>query len=155
MNPVSVVVNITSPICLPIRHVTLVTIAGTTILVPYRQVKWLQLIWRSGTRTRRFHLRVPDLQMNCRNVTTWQGIKVVATSMAAARVAFPLKKELEWYCWSSLDCNHFSPQNSQNTFHISPVRVRHGVSFVSIIVWYISCTCLSHSCDIVLWWTLF
>ena len=39
-------------------------ITGTTILVPYLEVKSLQLIWRSGTR--RWNLRVPDLQMNCR-----------------------------------------------------------------------------------------
>ena len=43
-----------------IRHVTLVVITGTTILAPYHYGKSLQLIWRSGTR--RFHLRVPDLQ---------------------------------------------------------------------------------------------
>ena len=47
------------------RHVTLVIISGTTIMVRYFWVKSLrQLIWRSGTR--RFHLRVPDLQMSCR-----------------------------------------------------------------------------------------
>ena len=43
-------------------------------------VKSLQLIWRSGTC--RFHLRVPDLQMSCRDLTTWQGTRIVAPTMA-------------------------------------------------------------------------
>ena len=34
----------------------------------------LQLIWRSGTG--RFHLRVPDLQISCRDFTTRQGTSV-------------------------------------------------------------------------------
>ena len=50
-----------------IGHGTLTVIAGTTILVPSHVVKSQQLIWRSGTR--RFHLRVPDLQMSCRDLT--------------------------------------------------------------------------------------
>ena len=44
-----------------------VAIFGATILVPYHVVKSLQLIWRPGTR--RFHLRVPGLQMSCRDLT--------------------------------------------------------------------------------------
>ena len=36
---------------------------------PVFWVKSLQFIWRSGTR--RFHLRVPDLQMSFRDLTTW------------------------------------------------------------------------------------
>ena len=45
----------------------LVDITGATILVPCHAVKSLQLIWRSGTR--RWHLRVPDLQMSCGDLT--------------------------------------------------------------------------------------
>ena len=41
------------------------------ILVPCPQVNSLQLIWRLGTR--RFHLRVPDLQMSCSDLTRIQG----------------------------------------------------------------------------------
>ena len=48
------------------RHVNLVVISGTTKLVLYRLVKSLQLIWRSGTR--RWNLRVPNLQMSCSNM---------------------------------------------------------------------------------------
>ena len=51
-----------------IGHVTLVAIIRNTILVPYPWVKSLWHIWRSGNR--RFHLRVPDLQMSCRDLTT-------------------------------------------------------------------------------------
>ena len=42
-------------------------IAGASILVPCHVVRSLQLIWRSDTR--RFHLRVPDLQMSCIDLT--------------------------------------------------------------------------------------
>ena len=58
-----------------IGNVILVAITGTTSLVPYLKVKSLQLIWRSGTR--RWHLRVPDLQMSCSDLTTWQGTRIV------------------------------------------------------------------------------
>ena len=40
-------------------------IAGTIILVHCHVVKSLQLTLRSGTR--RFHLRVPDLKVSCRD----------------------------------------------------------------------------------------
>ena len=48
---------------------SLVAITETSILVPYLWVKSLQLIWRLGTR--RWHLRVPDLPMSCRDLTPW------------------------------------------------------------------------------------
>ena len=50
-----------------IGDVAYVVKTGTTELVPYHVVKSLQLIWCSGTR--RFHLRVPDLQMCCSDLT--------------------------------------------------------------------------------------
>ena len=34
---------------IPVGHVTLVAISGNIILIPYRFVKSLQLVWRSGT----------------------------------------------------------------------------------------------------------
>ena len=61
---------------LTIGHVALVAITGIAIMVPYLWVKSLQLIWRSGTR--RWNLRVPDLQMSCRDLTVWQGTKIIA-----------------------------------------------------------------------------
>ena len=51
------------------KHVALVAITETTLLVPCQVVKFLQLIWRSGTC--RWNLRVPDLQMSC-NDLTWK-----------------------------------------------------------------------------------
>ena len=51
-----------------IGHVTLVAITRTVILVPYLSVKSLQLIWGLGTR--RWNLRVPDLQMSCSDLLT-------------------------------------------------------------------------------------
>ena len=65
---------------MPIGHVTLVVITGTTILVPYLQVKTLQLIWRWGTRW--WNLWVPHLQMSCRDLTSWQGARIVVPVMA-------------------------------------------------------------------------
>ena len=58
----------------------LAAIAGAVILIPWHIVKSLQLIWRSGTR--RFHLRVPDLQMSCSDFTKWSGTNVVVPVMA-------------------------------------------------------------------------
>ena len=43
----------------------------------------LQLIWRSGTR--RWNLRVPDLQLSCSDLTTWQGTRIIAPVMTAAK----------------------------------------------------------------------
>ena len=54
---------------LPIEHVTLVVITGTTFHVPYLQVNSLHLIRRSGTR--RWNLRMPDLQISCSDLATW------------------------------------------------------------------------------------
>ena len=46
-------------------------------------LKSLQLIWRLGTR--RFHRRVPDLQMSCSDLTKWWGtvfvVPVIATGV--------------------------------------------------------------------------
>ena len=49
------------------RHVSLVGIVGTNILVSCHLVKSRQLIWRLGTR--RWNLRVPNLQMNCSDLS--------------------------------------------------------------------------------------
>ena len=43
--------------------------------------KPMQLIWRSGTC--RLNLRVPDLQMSCKDLTTCQGTRIFAPAMAA------------------------------------------------------------------------
>ena len=53
-----------------IGHVNLAAFTGTIFLVPCLLVKSLPPIWRSGTR--RFHLRVPDLQMSWGDLITWQ-----------------------------------------------------------------------------------
>ena len=52
-----------------IGYTALVANTGTTILGSIFYVKSLQLIWRSGIR--RFYLRVPDLQMGCRDLIPW------------------------------------------------------------------------------------
>ena len=48
-------------------------------------IKSLLLIWRSGTR--RFYLRVPDLQMSCKHITAQQGTRTIATVLYVGRHA--------------------------------------------------------------------
>ena len=62
-------------------HVTWVAITGSIIWVPYLKV--LQLIWRSGTC--RFHLQLPAPQINCRDLTTWQGANIMPWAMAVGQ----------------------------------------------------------------------
>ena len=66
-----------------------VAITGINILVPYLYIKSLQLIWRSGTR--RFHLRVPDLQMCCNDLTKGEGTRITTPAMATGKHALLLK----------------------------------------------------------------
>ena len=54
-------------------------------MMSYPYVKSLQLIWRSGTR--RWNLRVPDLQMSCRDLTLHQSTRIVVPAQAARRHA--------------------------------------------------------------------
>ena len=54
---------------------------GTTLLVPYLYVKSLQLVWRSGSH--RFHLRVPYLQVSCKDLIICQGTRIAPPAMAA------------------------------------------------------------------------
>ena len=57
------------------EKVILVVITGIATLVGWYVVKSLLFIWRSGTR--RWNLRVPDLQISCRALSTL-GAKVVS-----------------------------------------------------------------------------
>ena len=68
-------------------HVIRVAINETTILVPYLQIKSLQLFWRLGIR--RWNLRVPDLQMSCRDLTQRQGTRI-ATPVIATKMTSPI-----------------------------------------------------------------
>ena len=52
----------------------MVAIIETTTLVPYHSIKSLQLIWRSATR--RFHLRVPHLQLSSSDLTMMRGYQI-------------------------------------------------------------------------------
>ena len=63
-------------------------IAGAIILVPWHGVKSLQLIWRLGTR--RWNLRVPNLQMSCRDLTSRSGARIVVP-VIVTRVTCPIK----------------------------------------------------------------
>ena len=63
---------------------TLVAISGTAKLVPYHVVKSHQLSWRSGTR--RWNLRVPDLQMSCSDLTRMRGYQPVLPAMVTGDI---------------------------------------------------------------------
>ena len=69
-----------------IGHFTLAALIRTIVLVSYRQVKSLQLIWRSGTR--RWHLRVPDLQVSCSDLIEIQDTRAVVPVMTNRKI-FP------------------------------------------------------------------
>ena len=58
----------------PGGYVTLADITGNTVLVPYRWIKSLQLIWRLGTC--RWNLQVSHLQMGCR--LPYMGKKIIS-----------------------------------------------------------------------------
>ena len=57
---------------------------GSLSWYPHILVKSLQLIWISGSR--RCHLRVPDLQMNCSDLIKWVCTRLVASVMATRAV---------------------------------------------------------------------
>ena len=78
-----------------LRIMAQVDITDTTLLVPCLYVKYLQLIWRSGTR--RFHLRAPDLQMNCRDLTLRQGYQ---DGCRAALVCDIRHRDVIVCCWN-------------------------------------------------------
>ena len=70
-------------------------ITGVTLFVPCNVVKSLQLIQRSGTR--RFHLRVPDLQISC--TVTWPKVRapMIVILTMATRGTIPYSKQREAY----------------------------------------------------------
>ena len=59
---------------------TLVAITGTNILLSYPLSKVTGTHLRSGAP--KSNLLVPDLRMSCRDLTTWQGTRIVAVEMA-------------------------------------------------------------------------
>ena len=65
----------------------MVATAATVILVTWHVVKSVQLIWRLGTR--RWNLRVPNLHMNCRDLTLREGTNIVVPVMAT-RLTCPI-----------------------------------------------------------------
>ena len=89
-----------------VGHVTLVTITGTTSwLVHYLKVKSLQLIWRSGTR--RWNLRVPDLQMSCRDLTPCQGTRIEAPCVGSQMTCLIPKNWSRWSQSIVVDCEYY------------------------------------------------
>ena len=68
---------------------------GLFILVPCPQVNSLQLIWRSGTR--RWNLRVPDLQMSCNDLTRMWGYQD-GSHNNDCQVTYPAGLILSNYC---------------------------------------------------------
>ena len=70
------------------KEYRLVVTTWTNFLEPYDPVETLQVIWRSGTR--RFHLRVPDLQMDCSYLNKWyQFISSIENHHGSAIFIYP------------------------------------------------------------------
>ena len=77
----------------------LATFVGTSILVlSYDVLKSLQLFWRSGTR--RWNLRVPNLQLSCSDLTVRYGTRMVVPVLAT-RVTCPIDLS-DHCCWRIL-----------------------------------------------------
>ena len=58
----------------------------------------LQFIWGSGKC--RFHLRVPDLQMSCSDLITWQGTRITVPAMATRWRAALLGFKINMYMYN-------------------------------------------------------
>ena len=87
-------------------------IAVVIILVPYHVVKSLQLIWRLGTR--RWNLRVPNLQMSCSDS---KGTRIVVPVMTT-RVTCP--SGLHWTYCNEVSVKAVGPQTHRRIFLPSP-----------------------------------
>ena len=104
-----------SCICHIIGNVTLKASIGTTVQMPYLWVISLQLIWRSGT-------WVPDLQMSCSDVTTWQGTRTVTPAMTT-RWHASLERSSRWlsssvYHTERFPCLHQWYDNNWNDLSV-------------------------------------
>ena len=73
--------------------INLEAIIGVTNLVPNFQIKSLQLILKIGTC--KFHLQMSDLHMSCRDLTTRQDTRIIASTMAAAQQHDPLSQHFQ------------------------------------------------------------
>ena len=74
-------------------------------LVHYLKVKSLQLTWRSGTR--RWNLRVPDLQMSCRDLTPCQGTRIEAPCIGSQMTCLIAKNWSRWSQSIVVDCEYY------------------------------------------------
>ena len=82
-------------ICIRIRYVTIAANTATIILVHY--ICKLSIFLSSQGLT---HIRVPDLQMSCKNLIRWLGTRLIITAMIARRHALLcMHGFLEKTCW--------------------------------------------------------
>ena len=101
---------------------------------PIFKLKSLQFIWRLGTR--RFHLRVPNLQMSCRDLTKWQDTSILVPTMPTRETCLilPLNQwpnmcvctmsQFWWLLWC-FNCVNLD---------VSSVRI---VMFVAVLSWFL------------------
>ena len=85
---------------LTVGYITLAATTGSTILLPYLEVKSLKLVWISGTN--RFYVWVANLQISYRDLTTWLGASIVAPAMAARLHALIWHGFETWSRWEKL-----------------------------------------------------
>ena len=89
-------------------QLALVTITGTTILVPCLHVRLLQLIWRLGTR--RWNLRLPDRQMSLQRLNYMIGYQA-SSSTNTCQVAYPIAIHIWYIMWWLKTCVHIHEYN--------------------------------------------
>ena len=83
-----------------IGYVTLVAIAGTTLLVPCLSFKSLQLVW--SLVNHRFHLRVTALQIRYRDLTGCQGTRTVILEMAVSwQLTYSIMEIIKRLCFKT------------------------------------------------------
>ena len=103
-------------------------------------VKSVQLIWRLGTR--RFHLRVPDLQMSCSDLNLRQGTRIVVP-VVAARAICPIQHRYT---------TQLNSKSQENIKGFLPDYVWHFPEISSLILMVLMSTVTE--CQIILYITL-
>ena len=126
-------------------NIALVNISGTIILMLYLHLK----IWY----THIFHLQVSYLQMSCRDLTKWEGTRIIAPTMAPRWYAlhppffsclyqpFSEQGQLEYAIYDLKNCViHHTNQVGYSYYRVLPQDIlvgflTHVVQLTSLHLW--------------------
>ena len=113
---------------LNIGHVTLTMITLTAILVPYFTV---QFIWRSDA----CRTPLPDLQMSCRELTTWQGNEGAIIQLSAVITQSNLSGYYTKYCDQFITILNAALWYSSRTWIRLETHNRHPIPRLGCLLW--------------------